>query len=135
MDGEESANRVGAIAVVNARIWTGDARRRWADALLTDGDRIAVIGSSAEVMKRVGPGTNVVDANRQLVVPRGDSATSLSVVPDREIWEHGRLVRGGAADFSVVDRDITQIPAAEVAGARVVITVVGGRLVYRATEP
>jgi predicted amidohydrolase YtcJ len=134
MDGEQGANRVATIAVVNARIWTGDARRRWADALLTDGDRIAVMGSSAEVMKRVGAGTTVIDATGQLVIPRGDAAIDVSAVPDREAWECGRLVRGGAADFTIVDRDITRIPAAEVAGARVVITVVGGRLVYEAVE-
>jgi predicted amidohydrolase YtcJ len=135
MDGEESADRVGPIAVVNARIWTGDARRRWADALLTDGDRIAVMGSSAEVMKRVGAGTTVIDAEGRLLVPRGDALTHSSAVPPREAWERGRLARGGAADFTMVDRDITRISAVDIAGARVVITVVGGRLVYQAAEP
>jgi predicted amidohydrolase YtcJ len=58
-----------SIAVVNARVWTGDSRRRWADALLADGDRIAVVGSSAEVMKRVGPATRIIDGRGMLVVP------------------------------------------------------------------
>ena len=58
-----------SIAVVNARVWTGDARRRWADALFASGDRIATVGSSAEVMKRCGPSTQVFDARGMLVVP------------------------------------------------------------------
>lgn len=57
------------LAVVNARIWTGDDHRPWADALLTDGERIAGVGSSAEMMKRVRPGTRVIDARDRLVVP------------------------------------------------------------------
>lgn len=57
------------LAIVNARAWTGDARRPWADALLTHGDRIAVVGSSAEVMKGVDAATQVIDGRGMLVVP------------------------------------------------------------------
>src|SRR6185503_10156661 len=46
-----------------------DDRRRWADALLTDGDRLTVVGSSAEVMKRAGGSVRVIDARGMLVVP------------------------------------------------------------------
>ena len=35
------------LAVVNARAWTGDARRPWADAIAVEGERIAAVGSSA----------------------------------------------------------------------------------------
>jgi hypothetical protein len=38
-----------SIAVVNARVWTGDSRRPWADALAVTGERIAVVGTSAAV--------------------------------------------------------------------------------------
>lgn len=57
------------LALVNARIWTGDARRPWADALLTDGERLALVGSSAEVRKAVTPQTRVIDAGGRFVVP------------------------------------------------------------------
>ncbi|HTE45954.1 MAG TPA: amidohydrolase [Gemmatimonadaceae bacterium] len=57
------------LAVVNARVWTGDDVRPWADALLTNGERIAVVGSSAEVMKRARGSARVVDAGGMLVVP------------------------------------------------------------------
>ena len=54
---------------MNARIWTGDVRRPWADALLTDGGRIAAVGSSAEVMKRSDAGVRVIDARDCFVTP------------------------------------------------------------------
>ncbi|MEP6492573.1 MAG: amidohydrolase [bacterium] len=57
------------IAVVNARVWTGDDQRPWADALITGGERIAAVGSSAEVMKRARGTARIVDAGGQLVVP------------------------------------------------------------------
>jgi predicted amidohydrolase YtcJ len=57
------------LAVVNARIWTGDARRPWADALAVEGDRIAAVGSSAEVKKLAGAATKIIDAKGMMVVP------------------------------------------------------------------
>ena len=57
------------LAVVNARVWTGDPRRPWADALAATGDRLTVVGSSAEVRKLATPSTRIVDAHGMLVVP------------------------------------------------------------------
>jgi predicted amidohydrolase YtcJ len=57
------------LAVVNTRVWTGDDRRPWADALLTDGERITFVGSSAEVMKRSDAGVRVIDARQCFVTP------------------------------------------------------------------
>ena len=60
---------VGALAIVNARVWTGDRRRPWADAVLIQGDRIEAVGASAAIRKRVTPTTRVVDANGMMVTP------------------------------------------------------------------
>jgi len=57
------------LAVVNARVWTGDPRRPWADALAANGERIALVGTSAEVKKLVTPATRVIDATGMMVVP------------------------------------------------------------------
>jgi hypothetical protein len=57
------------LAIVNARVWTGDTTRPWADAVLVGGDRIVAVGSSADVRKRAGAGVRVVDANGALVAP------------------------------------------------------------------
>ena len=60
---------VPALAIVNARIWTADPRRPWADALLVRGERIELVGSSAEVKKRAGTTVRVLDAGGRMVTP------------------------------------------------------------------
>ncbi len=57
-----------SIVIVNARVWTGDPRRPWADAIAIEGERIAAVGSSAEVMK-LAAGARVIDAKGAMVVP------------------------------------------------------------------
>lgn len=44
--------------------------------------------------------------------------------------DRGTLERGKLADLVIIDRDITAIPAAEIRDARVLMTVVGGKVVY-----
>jgi len=57
------------LAIVNARVWTGDARRPWADAVAVEGNRITAVGSSAEVRKLAGAQTRVIDARGAMLVP------------------------------------------------------------------
>lgn len=59
------------LAVVNARVWTGDPRRPWADAVAVRGDRIAAVGSSAEVKKMIGAEARVVDGGGRMMVTPG----------------------------------------------------------------
>ncbi|MDB4910543.1 MAG: Amidohydrolase 3, partial [Gemmatimonadetes bacterium] len=58
-----------SLAVVNARIWTGNPKRPWAEAIAVRGDRIAAVGSSAEIRKMTGAGAKVIDAHGQMLVP------------------------------------------------------------------
>jgi predicted amidohydrolase YtcJ len=57
------------MAVVNVRAWTGDPRRPWADALAVAGDRIAAVGSAAEIRKLTPRRARVIDGAGQMVVP------------------------------------------------------------------
>ena len=57
------------LAVVNARIWTGDTRRPWADAIAVRGERIAAVGSGAEIRKIANVNTRVIDAGGKMLVP------------------------------------------------------------------
>jgi predicted amidohydrolase YtcJ len=82
----------GAIAIVNARIWTGDPRRPWADGLLADGSRLALVGSSAEVRKAAKRDTRVIDAAGKFVVPGFNDA-------------HVHFIEGGFRLASVQLRD------------------------------
>jgi len=56
-----------SLAIVNAKVWTGDSTRPWADAIAISGDTILAVGSSAEVRK-IGA-ARVVDAKGGLVTP------------------------------------------------------------------
>ncbi|HUF31107.1 MAG TPA: amidohydrolase [Gemmatimonadaceae bacterium] len=58
-----------SLAIVNARVWTGDERRPWADAIAVSGERIAAVGSSAEIRKLAPDGARVIDAQGGMVVP------------------------------------------------------------------
>jgi predicted amidohydrolase YtcJ len=60
---------VAALAIVNARGWTGDRRRPWIDAVLLRAGRIEAAGSSAEVKKRTDASTRVVDAGGMFLIP------------------------------------------------------------------
>ncbi len=57
------------LAVVNARVWTGDPRRPWADGIACAGARLSAVGSSAEVRKLAGSSARVVDARGGMIVP------------------------------------------------------------------
>ena len=59
------------LAVVNARVWTGAARRPWADAVVVRGDRLALVGGSAEARKlaAASPTARVIDARGRMLVP------------------------------------------------------------------
>ena len=58
-----------SIAVVNARVWTGDARRPWAEAVAASGDRIVAVGSNAEIRALSGASTRVVDGRGGMLTP------------------------------------------------------------------
>ncbi len=56
------------VALVNARVWTGDPARSSAEAVAIAGDRIALVGSSDDVRRRAG-GATTIDLGGQFVVP------------------------------------------------------------------
>lgn len=65
----DSASPAADLAVVNARIWTGNPSRPWANALAVRGERLIAVGSGAEIAKLAGPATKSIDAHGQFVVP------------------------------------------------------------------
>lgn len=67
--GSTSLSLTPTLAVVNARVWTGDQKRPWADAVAITGERISAVGSSAEIRKLARPATRVIDAAGKLLVP------------------------------------------------------------------
>jgi predicted amidohydrolase YtcJ len=125
---------VTALAIVNARVWTGDRRRPWADAVLVRGERIEAVGSSAEIKKRAGAGVRVIDAK---------GMTLASVLLDARVdflgggslqgKEVGVLVPGMLADLLLLEGDITRVVPETIRNAQVMLRMVGGRVVYDRT--
>ena len=61
------AAKAGTVAIVNARIWTGDDAQPWAQALVIDGDKVGVVGTNDEARK--ANAEQVIDAGGRLIVP------------------------------------------------------------------
>jgi predicted amidohydrolase YtcJ len=59
------------LAILNARVWTGNPSRPWATGVALSGDRISLVGASAEVAKLMSgaPGVRVIDAKGGMVTP------------------------------------------------------------------
>lgn len=53
----------------NARIYTVDAERPWAEAVACAGGRILAVGDDDEIMDLTGPGTQIIDAGGRLALP------------------------------------------------------------------
>jgi len=103
-----------ALAIVNARVWTNDPRRRWADAVLIRDGQIVAVGSSAELRKRATAGAAVVDARGWLVLPSraGDS-----------------LAPGSIATLMIVERATSTEPPVPVDEDAVAFALSEGRIV------
>jgi predicted amidohydrolase YtcJ len=57
------------LIIHNARLYAGDERNSTAEAIAIRGDRIARVGTSAEVLALAGPSTKVIDAGGATMVP------------------------------------------------------------------
>lgn len=57
------------LAVVNARVWTGNPKQPWAEALAVSGNRILALGSTSQIRELAGASTRVVDALGATVTP------------------------------------------------------------------
>jgi predicted amidohydrolase YtcJ len=80
------------MALVNARAWTGNPRRPWADAVAVADNTIVAVGSSAEIRKMGDAATHVIDVAGQFVAPGF-------------IDSHVHFLQGGLALGSVQLRD------------------------------
>ena len=58
-----------SLAVIHARVWTGNAAHPWAEALAANGDTILAVGDTAAIQKLIAPRTRVLDARGGMVTP------------------------------------------------------------------
>ena len=102
------------LAIVNARVWTADPRRPWADAIMVRGTIIEAVGGSAELRKRAGAAALVVDAQGRIVRPSD---------------ANGRLVAGAPATLAIVEGPRPALTAHDAEHAEIVLSLVEGRVV------
>jgi predicted amidohydrolase YtcJ len=57
------------ILIRNARVYTVDGRRPWAEAIAIGGDRITWVGSDEDAVMYAGPDAEIIDADGKLVLP------------------------------------------------------------------
>lgn len=74
--------------LVRGRIWTENPRQKEAEAIALVGNRIASVGSSADILKLAGPRTRVIELHGRRVVPGFNDA-------------HVHFVDGGTALTSI----------------------------------
>ncbi len=80
--------------LVHGKVWTEDPQRPEAEAVAVLGNRIAAVGSSAEILKLAGPATKVIELNGRRVTPGFNDA-------------HVHFVSGGTSLASVQLGDTT----------------------------
>ena len=61
--------RPASLAVIHARVWTGNAAHPWAEALAANGNTIVAVGDTAAIQKFIAPRTRVLDARCGMVTP------------------------------------------------------------------
>jgi predicted amidohydrolase YtcJ len=64
-----NGGRMVDLVLVNASVWTGDARRPWAQAVAIRGQRIFRVGTEAECREPADDGTDIVNLQGGLVLP------------------------------------------------------------------
>jgi hypothetical protein len=87
------------LVVVNARVFTNDAGRPWAEALAITGERVVAVGSSGDVRASATAATRVVDAGGRVVVPgfndaRVDLPLGLPTPAALTALDQGAIARG-----------------------------------------
>ena len=71
------------LVITNARVFTNDTARPWAEAIAIKGERVIAVGERAAVRASAGPSTRVIDAGGRVVVPGfNDAHVHVSVGPD-----------------------------------------------------
>ncbi|GBC83035.1 N-substituted formamide deformylase [bacterium HR10] len=80
------------LVILGAKIWTGNPRQPYAEALAIGGERILAVGASADVRTMIGPKTQVLELKGRLVLPGF-------------IDNHTHFVNGGFQLLSVDLRD------------------------------
>ena len=90
-DAQESPEYA-SLVVTDARIWTGDSARPWAEAIASQGETILAVGSAADIAPFIGEDTEIISIPGSMLVPGF-------------IDSHVHFITGGSGLASVQLRD------------------------------
>jgi len=81
-----------SLAIVNARVWTGDPAAPWAEAIAVSGDELAAVGTNDDIRNRTTGATPIDAGGRHIaIVSKGVVCTESlrrSFVPQRACSSH-----------------------------------------------
>ncbi|MEW6321944.1 MAG: amidohydrolase family protein [Acidobacteriota bacterium] len=96
------------LSIVNARVFTGDDARPWADAVAVRGDRVVAVGPVASIDALGAPRHGRIDAGGRVVVPGlNDARVRVDVAPDA-----ARLALGDDPSIEDLDAALARAVAA-----------------------
>jgi len=93
------------LIVHNGRVWTGDAKHRWAQAVAVRGEKILAVGTNAEVMSLASAETEKIDAKGRLVTPGFNDAHTHFLSGSTRLFE---VDLTGACTLELIQQRIAQ---------------------------
>jgi predicted amidohydrolase YtcJ len=66
---EHGSDPASALALVNGKVWTGNRRTPWVEAVVSRGGRILAAGANTDIRSWTGAGAEVIDLEGRLAVP------------------------------------------------------------------
>jgi len=90
--GAQESPEYASLVVTDARIWTGDSARPWAEAIASQGETILAVGSAADIAPFIGEDTEIISIPGSMLVPGF-------------IDSHVHFITGGSGLASVQLRD------------------------------
>lgn len=71
------------LVILNARVFTNDSARPWAEAVAIKGQRVIGVGDSTTIRASAGPATRVIDVGGRVLVPGfNDAHVHIGIGPD-----------------------------------------------------
>jgi hypothetical protein len=66
---QSETQQTATLVVTDAKVWTGDPDRPWAEAVASNGETIIAVGSEADIAPFIGGGTEVISVPGSMLVP------------------------------------------------------------------
>lgn len=104
-----------SLLIKNARVYTLDPSKPWAQSVGVDGSRIVFVGSNRDSRVFVGPGTKTVDAGGRLVLP-GFIDAHVHCLSARHFWADLTPADTRSQLIEILEKHIAENPKQPIVG-------------------